>query len=78
MAAKTNRVKPALRPGRTLIRTTVLDLLKELTALTQDDALVMAAMKNIFATRNVRQARTFAPVRLAAPRFRRRHRPAWA
>jgi hypothetical protein len=43
-----------------------MDLLEELTALTKDDTLVMAAVKNIFATRNVRLARTLAPVRLVS------------
>jgi hypothetical protein len=78
MIAQANKMNPAPRPRKTLVRTTVLDLLKELTALTKDDALVMAAVTNIFATCNVRLARTLAPVRLVAPRVRRRHRPVWA
>jgi len=78
MSVKTDGAKSAPRPRKTLIRTTVFDLLRELTALTRDDALVMAAITNIFATCNVRRARTLAPVRLVGPRLRRRHRPAWA
>ena len=35
------------RITKTSIRTTVLDLLEELTALTKDDTLVIAVMKNI-------------------------------
>ncbi|HEX2928198.1 MAG TPA: hypothetical protein VHV54_00695 [Candidatus Binatia bacterium] len=54
------------RITKTSIRTTVLDLLEELTALTKDDTLVIAVMKNIFATHKVRLARTLAPVRLVS------------
>jgi len=41
-----------------------MDLLQELTNLTKDDALVLAALKNIFDCYNVRLARSLAPVRL--------------
>jgi len=63
------KVKPmeftrAVRPKPTLIRTTFMDLLQELTNLTKDDALVLAALKNIFDCYNVRLARSLAPVRL--------------
>lgn len=78
MSVKAGGTKSAPRPRKTLIRTTVLDLLKEITALTQDDALVMATISNIFATCNVRRACTLAPIRLVGPGLRRRHRPAWA
>jgi hypothetical protein len=78
MRAKLVRMKSAAGPRRVFVKTTVLDLLKELTALTKDDALVLAAMKNIFATRNVRLARTLAPVRLVGSQALRRHRPVWA
>ena len=85
MVVKPQKAKSAPRSRRTLIRTTVLDLLKELSALTKDDALVIAAMRNIFATCNVRLSRTLAPVRLVASDARQRqrsvlssHRPFWA
>ena len=61
MIKKRMRIKAAHRPKTTSIRTTVLDLLEELTALTKDDALVMAAIKNIFATYDVRLARSLVP-----------------
>jgi hypothetical protein len=41
-----------------------MDLLQELTNLTKDDALVLAALKNIFDCHNVRLVRSSAPVRL--------------
>jgi hypothetical protein len=66
MTKKRVRTKSPRRIIKTSIRTTVMDLLEELTALTKDDTLVMAAVKNIFATRNVRLARTLAPVRLVS------------
>jgi hypothetical protein len=66
MTKKRVRTKSPHRIKKTSIRTTVLDILEELTALTKDDTLVMAAMKNIFATHNVRLARTLAPVRLVS------------
>ena len=67
MIKKRVRIRMAHRPKTTSIRTTVLDLLEELTALTKDDALVMAAIKNIFATYDVRLARSLVPVRLVVP-----------
>lgn len=65
MATKKAGRKPR-RMTKILIKTTVLDLLKELTALTKDDTLVLAAIKDIFATHKVRLARTLAPVRLVS------------
>ena len=53
------RSKPAL------IKTTFMELLDELSSITQDDALVMAAVKNIFSSYKIRFAHTLAPVRLA-------------
>ena len=41
-----------------------MDLLEELTNLTKDDTLVLAALKNIFDCYNVRLVRSLAPVRL--------------
>jgi len=43
-----------------------MDLLQELTNLTKDDALVLAALKNIFDCYNVRLVRSLALVRLGA------------
>jgi len=74
MIKKRVRIRMAHRPKTTSIRTTVLDLLEELTALTKDDALVMAAIKNIFATYDVRLARSLVPVRLVVPQTRGNHR----
>jgi len=48
------------------IKTTFLELLQALNGLTKDDALVIAALKNIFATYRVRFGRKLAPVRLVA------------
>ena len=41
-----------------------MDLLEELTNLTKDDTLVLAALKKIFNCYNVRSVRSLAPVRL--------------
>jgi hypothetical protein len=46
------------------IKTTFMELLEELSSITKDDALVMAAIKDIFISYKVRFARTLAPVRL--------------
>lgn len=46
------------------IKTTFMELLDELSSITQDDALVMAAVKNIFSSYKVRFTHTLAPVRL--------------
>lgn len=51
------------------IKTTVMELIESLSSLTQDDALVVATMKNIFASYQVRLARTLAPVRLVNGKF---------
>ena len=48
------------------IRTTFMELLEELTNLTRDDALVLAAIGNIFGTYRVRFAHSMAPVRLVS------------
>lgn len=47
------------------IKTTFMELLETLTQLTQDDAVVIAAVKNIFQSHRVRLERSLAPVRLA-------------
>lgn len=48
------------------IKTTFMELLDELSSITQDDALVITTMKNIFSTYKIRFARTLAPVRLVS------------
>ncbi len=65
---------------RGAIRTSLMDLLKEITALTQDDAVALAVFKRIFNSHRVRLARTLAPVEIvAAPRCARfAGRKAWA
>jgi hypothetical protein len=67
---KATGLKSAVRPKTTLIRTTFMDLLQQLTDLTKDDALVVATLKNILDCYNVRLVRSLTPVRLmvAAPR----------
>ena len=66
MKLKSTDLTRAVRPKTTLIRTTFMDLLQELTNLTKDDALVLAALKNIFDCHNVRLVRSLAPLRLVA------------
>jgi len=44
--------------------TTFMELLDELSSITQDDALVIATVKSIFSSYKIRFARTLAPVRL--------------
>ena len=46
------------------IKTTIMELLDELSSITEDDALVMAAVKNLFSSYKIRFAHTLAPVRL--------------
>jgi hypothetical protein len=53
----------------TPIKTTVMEMIESLSNLTNDDALVVATMKNIFASYQVRLARTLAPVRLVNGEF---------
>jgi hypothetical protein len=61
---KPTELTRVLRPKTTSIRTTFMDMLQELTNLTKDDALVLAALKNIFDCYNVKLVRSLAPVRL--------------
>jgi hypothetical protein len=58
------RIERRKRAGGKLIRTTFLELIQELSSLTSDDSLVVAAVKNIFDTYNVRLSRSLLPVRL--------------
>ena len=50
----------------TAIRTTFMELIQELSNLTSDDSLVVAAVKSIFDTYSVRLSRSPLPVRLVA------------
>ena len=71
----------------TPMKTTLMELLDELSSVTKDDALVMAAVKNLFSSYKIRFTNTLAPVRLVsveeAPRAQRpinpgRRSSAWA
>ena len=64
MKAKRNSPKEMPQTQAAPIRTTFMELLWELSRLTTDDALVLAAVKNIFQTYSVRLAHSLAPVRL--------------
>src|SRR5207253_11238753 len=46
------------------IKTTFMELIQELSKLTQDDSLVIAAIRNICGTYNVVATRTLSPVKL--------------
>ena len=46
------------------IQTTFMDLIRELGQLTNDDGMVVAAVKSVFNSHNVRFAHSLAPVRL--------------
>jgi hypothetical protein len=48
------------------IQTTFMDLIRELGQLTNDDGMVVAAVKSVFNSHNVRFAHSLAPVRLVA------------
>ena len=48
------------------IRTTFMDLIRELGQLTNDDGMVVAAVKRVFNSHTVRFAHSLAPVRLVA------------
>lgn len=73
---KTNRFSMRLAAGsvRQPIKTSFMDLLREITRTTKDDALVLEIVKRIFASHNVRLARTLAPVRLVGGDAARRTR----
>jgi phosphopentomutase len=48
------------------IKTSFMELIQELSKLTQDDSLIIGAIKDIFRTYNVVATRTVAPVKLVA------------
>ncbi len=69
------------------IRTTIMELLHTLSALTKDDRIVLSAFKSIFDSYNVRLANSLVPVRLVAGkapnrtnmgRTSKQRRSAWA
>jgi hypothetical protein len=66
---KNRSIKTIAKVKSAPIKTTVMELIESLSSLTQDDALVVATMKNIFASYQVRLARTLAPVRLVNGEF---------
>ena len=51
------------------IKTSLLELLQELSSLAKDDALVLAAVKNIFASYKVHLSRSLIPLRLVEVRY---------
>ena len=64
MKAKRNGPKEMPQTQAAPVRTTFMELLQELSRLTTDDAVVLAAVQNIFQTYRVRLAHSLAPVRL--------------
>ena len=66
---KNRSTKTIAQRKSTPIKTTVMELIESLSNLTNDDALVVATMKNIFASYQVRLARTLAPVRIVNGEF---------
>jgi len=61
----------------TPMKTTLMELLDELSSVTKDDALVMAAVKNLFSSYKIRFTSTLAPVRLVGvDETQRAQRPA--
>ena len=79
---KNRSTKATVQRKSTPIKTTVMELIETLSNLTNDDALVVATMKTIFASYQVRLARTLAPVRLVNSEFSvktaRKRNTAWA
>jgi len=64
MKSKRNSSKVLAPRKSTRIRTSILELMQELSNLTNDDNLVIAAVRNIFGAYNVRLAGAPVPVRL--------------
>ena len=60
-ALKTISIRPK---SQAPIKTTFMELVQALTRATQDDDLVLAMIKNIFASYRVRLGKSLAPVRL--------------
>jgi hypothetical protein len=61
---KHNRIVRRKHAREKPIRTTFMELIQELSSLTSDDSLVVAAVKSILDTHNVRLSRSLRPVRL--------------
>jgi hypothetical protein len=86
MRPKQNGKQAMSREKNRPIRTTFMELIEELTNLTRDDALVLAAVRDIFGTYRVRLADPMAPVRLLGAqrpmtrykRQRGQRLPSWA
>ena len=76
---KHNRVERRKSAREKPIKTTFMELIRELSSLTSDDYLVVAAVKRIFDTYNVRLSRSLFPVRLvpAGSPLRVRRKSAW-
>jgi hypothetical protein len=53
---------------KSAMQTTFLDLIRELGQMTDDDRMVIAAVKRVFNSHSVRFAHSLAPVRLVAAR----------
>jgi hypothetical protein len=53
-------------PKKSAIQTTFMDLIQELSQLTNDDGMVVAAVKRLFNSHSVRFAHSLTPVRLVA------------
>jgi hypothetical protein len=64
MQNRKTSTQPTHRRNAAAIKTTFMELLGELTRLTDDDALVVATMQSIFAAYQVRSVRSLVPVRL--------------
>jgi len=61
---KHNRIMRRKHAREKPIRTTFMELIRELSSLTSDDSLVVAAVKRILDTHNARLSRSLLPVRL--------------
>jgi len=64
MRTKRSSANPARRKPVAPIKTTLMDLVRELGRVTEDDTQVMAMVKNIFASYKVRLSRSLVPVHL--------------
>ena len=76
---KHNRIEGRKSAQAKPIRTTFMELIQELSSLTSDDSLVVAGVKRICDTYNVRLSRSLLPVRLvtAGTPIRAHRKSAW-
>jgi hypothetical protein len=76
---KHNRIMRRKHAREKPIRTTFMELIQELSSLTSDDSLVVAAVKSILDTHNARLSRSLLPVRLVTTGipFRAHQKSAW-